>query len=1137
MRKTATRRNLGIKIIMGRARTGKSAQIREYIKEDIKNGKKAVLLVPEQYTLQSEQDFIRNIDSNGIIDLSVLSFTSFSDILRSRYRGKNRSLIDDTGIYILTSRATEESREELEVFKQSYRKKGFLEETSRVIQSFKKNCINPEDIDNFLGAEEGSGILKKKLKDVNIIYKKMNEYMKNEYMDHNDMMVLLSQNIEETDWLKGKNVYIDGFDVFSGREYEVIESIAKSADSVTVALNFMDDKFQRDFSLFTPVDITYRKLDSMSMELFGEYAKVERKNKNYIENRYLKHLEKNLYAYPSESVPGEPDTVSINSYLNPNEEVEGIAVEMIKLVMERKARWRDILVVSNDMESYQTAVKRVFSEYGIPFFLDEKRDISSHNLMVYVIDLLNAIDRGFRYQDVFKFLKTDLSVLSSEEVDILENYSLQYNIEGEKYFRSFELREGDPEEAEEIRAEFAEEITPLKEALKGKASIREINEKLYRYLRDTGVKEKTDSLMEEQLEAGNIDIANETAQIWNILMDIFDQMTEIMGDLEVSISEYVNIMESGLANYKAGIIPPTLDQVIFGSLDRTKSGDIKYLFVIGVNDGVLPQNMEDAGILLDEDRERMKENGLDMNMDVNMMIESENFKIYSSFTKPEEKLYISFPMSSQTGASLRPSTIIDRLKHLFPDIKIISHMDISENMRLGKIVSKRPSIKYLSESFRDYIDGIDIDDEWYNIYSWHMNNEKDKDYEGNRVKNIIEGLFLVNQQEYIEEKYARRVYSMPMKASVSRIEKFNSCPFSHFMTYGISPRERKKCVVEYPDIGNILHETLERYGKNLKLENRKWTDVKDEEMDRIIDGIIDESLEESGKYIFKASARYRYLVNKLKRVSRRSIRKATRQIEAGEFTPVEYELAFRDRIPALEFRFEDGTVLELEGVIDRLDICRDEDKTYFRVIDYKSGNQDFDISKALQGLQIQLIVYLDAIISGGKTMFEFKETELYPAGAFYFKLKDPIAQGESLEEAEEKRRKGEKISGIMVNDRRIAELMDMELKENSDESSLYNIKINKNKTMRKRSDILAPEDIALMINYVEEIIKESGTEIKKGNVKIEPYMDESGKETPCSYCEYSSICKFDISLDGNEYRKLKKMDIDSIKEKDGESDA
>ncbi len=577
-------------------------------------------------------------------------------------------------------------------------------------------------------------------------------------------------------------------------------------------------------------------------------------------------------------------------------------------------------------------------------------------------------------------------------------------------------------------------------------------------------------------------------------------MTEIMGKVKVNAAEYCKLFESGLSNYKVGVIPPTLDQVMFGNLDRTRSADIKYLFVIGVNDGILPSNIEDTGILLDEDREVLKENGFDMKMDTDRVIKKQSFDIYSSLTKPSVKLSLSFSNTNSDGGSLRPSVIIDRIRYIFPDISVEGNIDLENTKRIDRVISKEPSIKYITESFREYIDGEDILEEWMNIYSWYM---KEDDWK--KTDNIVSGIFDSNQQEYIAEGYARRLYGNPIRSSVSRIEKFNACPFSHFMTYGLSPIERKRGIIDYPDIGTILHGALEIYGKEIEKLGKEWTDINREESDNIVDRIIDSMTADFHSGIFNSSYRYKYLVNKLKRVSKKSVYNATEHLRIGEFKPEKYEFAFGSEFeaPPIVFEFEDGSKIELRGKIDRVDLYSDGEKSYAKIIDYKSGYQDFKLEKALQGLQIQLVVYMDAVLQNSEY---FVKNELYPAGAFYFKLKDPIAGVEtaSTEELEKNLARELKLSGFLVKDIDIVRMLESDIDSGS---SVYPMRVNKDGSVGKSGDVYELEDIDLIINYIKNIIKESAKEIIKGNVKAEPYNDNN--VTPCAYCEYDSVCRFD----------------------------
>lgn len=1107
-----------MEIILGRTNTGKSEYILNKIKESVQNNKKSVLIVPEQYTLHAEQELIKRTNGVGIMDIQVLSFRRMSEYLRGTVRGKNRNLIDDTGMYILASRATEENYKDFQVFKNSYDKRGFLENVVNMVDTFKKNCISSDQLSEYLEKSEDS-VLKRKLHDMNLVYKSMSAYMDNGFLDNNDSMTLLKENIMESDFFEDKNVFIDSFDTFSNIEYEVLAEIIKKAGDMTISITTDDNRNMRDYSVFEPTEETFQRIYDIGV-VNGRNVNIRRMETQYIPDKYLSHLEKNLFAYPGTKMSGKPESISVFSYLNRNEEIEGVAIEIMKLAIEKNIRWNEILVVSNNMEVYQSYIKRVFSEYNVPYFLDETRDISSHSLMVFVLNIFKSISSNFRYAEVYKMLKSGFSWLDDDQVEALENYSLQYKVQGNKYFQEFEKGLEEYSGIEDTRAAFAEKMQSIKEFVKSKKTIKEINEFLFHFLQELGIKGKIDDLITEQRENEKFDIANETAQVWNILIDIMNQMTEIMGNLEVDATDFCKLFESGLSNYKVGVIPSTLDQVIFGSLDRTRSSDIKYLFVIGVNDGILPSNIEDTGILLDEDRELLKDNGLDMKISTDRVIKKQNFDIYSSFTKPSEKLILSFSNTNSDGGSLRPSVIIDRIRYIFPDISIEGNIDLDSERRIEKVVSKDPSKKLLTETFREYINGEEVTDEWFNVYSWYM---KEEDWE--KTENIMCGIFETNQQEYIAEGYARRLYGNPIRSSVSRIEKFNACPFSHFMTYGLNPIERKRGIIDYPDIGTILHGALEVYGQEVENLGKNWTDISKAESDNIVDRIIDNMTKDFHSGIFNSSYRYKYLVNKLKRVSKKSVYNATEHLRVGEFKPEKYEFAFGSEFeaPPIVFEFEDGTKIELRGKVDRVDLYSDGEKSYAKIIDYKSGYQDFRLEKALQGLQIQLVVYMDAVLQNSSY---FVKNELYPAGAFYFKLKDPIAGVETAnpKELEITLARELKLSGFLVKDIDVVKMLETNLDA---QSSVYPVRINKDGTVGKSGDVYELEDIDLIIDYIKKIIKESAKEIIKGNVKAEPYNDNN--MTPCAYCEYDSICRFDVSMDGNEYKKLEKKSLSAIK--------
>lgn len=1110
--------------LLGRPATGKSEHIFKSIKKDLEDEsvKKIILLVPEQYTLQAEQDLINKMELSGMIKVQVQNFKSLARILRAKNGGKSRKIIDEIGLYMLISRAADKNRKGLKVFKTSYNKRGFVEDMVSTIGQFKKSCIDAELLKSRIVELEEDSALRNKLEDILLIYEHMQSHMDKAYLDENDILTQMRENIEKTDYFEGAKIYIDGFSTFSAKEYEVLEPIILKSKETTLALTMSNNRWDRDYSVFGPVVDTFNRINRI---LDSERVKsVEHIKKEKHENprSSLAHLEKELFAYPTGKYEDSVEGIKINSYLNRNEEVENVAIRIVEMVMNKGARWKDILVVSNNTDMYQSIVKRVFSEYKIPYFLDETRDITSHNLIRYVLAILETVNKGFRYYDVFKAIKTNLTNLTEAESEALENYVLQFNIKGEGYFSEFSKGLEDYPGINGIREKFVENLPPIREFFKKKNSITDINKKVFEHMMKMNIKEKIDILVEEQEREGNLDISSETAQMWNILIDVLDQMTEMLGNTEVKLEEYVKLLEAGLSNYKIGIVPPTMDQVTVGNLERTKSSDIDHLFVIGVNDGILPAAIEDRGVLLEEDKLTLKEMGFDMKLEHERKIQEENYRIYSALTRPRKSLNITFPLADEEGRALRQSTLIDRIKFIYPKIRVISDINLGESKSTDKITSKDPTIKYLVKNFRDYIEGADIDESWFDVYKWYS---RDGERES-RVDDILGGLFYVNQQEYVDEEISRKLYSMPMKSSISRIEKFANCPFAHFVNYGLRPKERKKGIIKMPDVGSLLHSSIEHYSKELKRRGHDWKTVDKSLSDSTVDEVIDKMIGDFQNGIFLSSNRYRYMVNKLRRVSKKAVWTAASHLRSGEFEPRSYELKFGDGgIPPIVFQLPNGEELRLEGRIDRVDIYDDGEKSYVKVIDYKSGSKDFSLLEAYCGLQIQLVVYLEAVLRNKDLLVK---NEMYPAGAFFFKIRDPIVNGSDMgeEQIEKDIAKEMKMSGLVLKDVNVVKLMDKDIAASSD---ILPAGLKKDGEFSARSSAFELEEIKALMEHVNSLIKAMAEEMMKGKVKIEPCKVNG--TTSCAYCEFGSICRFDTDLEGNEYRKIRKLKDSEIKNK------
>lgn len=1125
-----------LRYILGRAGTGKTQKIYKEIKERLKNkeSNKLVLLVPEQFTLEGETDLITKMNLEGIMRLEVLSFTRLGVNILNEVGGIRRTTIEDIGKIMILRKLFEENLEDLEVFKKGFNQEGFLENFCDLISEFKRSSVDVEELEERIDSIERDNMLKRKLKDINLIYKKFDEYLEGRYSDEDDKMNLAIEKISESKYYENAEIWVDGFNTFSAQEYGMLEKLLLKASKVHISLTLDLDDSARDYDLFDPTRSSYNKLSEIAKENNIKETKTVINREFNNKNSEILFLEREFFSYPYNTYNKENANISVFSAMNQYTEIENVAVDIINLIRDKKYRWRDVSVVSNTLEIYNPIIKRVFSEYNIPFFLDETRSIMNNPIIKFVLSSLEVLSRNFRYDDVFKNIKTGLTNLSKNEYEKLENYVLEKGIRGSNWLKNFEYVDYDYlddekkeeklseiEELNEIRLKFMSPLLNLKDKLTTRNTVKDITKYLFEYLKELSLDEKLDKLIEEQRERNNLDYVNENTQIWNTIIEVFDQLVEILDDKVISLKEYIKVLESGLGNFEIGIIPPTSDQVLIGNLERSKTHDIKALFVIGVNDGLLPSAFSESGIILDDEKVIMKQTGIELNSDNDTRVKEERFLTYEVFTKPSNYLFISYALADTEGKALRPSTYIDRFKKVF-NINITSDLIKNHENSLKMVSLPNATFKYLVENLRGKLDKKEIYDEWFDVYDWYFKNPNWKE----KLALVREGLFHYNQEENINKSYARSLYNVPFKSNISSLETFVNCPFSYFIKKGLRPKERKEYEVSMPDIGTLFHDSIEAFSKELTIENLSWNDLTRDKSDQLVEKVLDNMLEHFQDGVMTSTHRYKYLTNKLKRVSKRALWVLTEHLKEGEFEPLANELFFgegEEGIPPIILELEDGVEVILEGRIDRVDVFKDGEKSYLKVIDYKSGSKKFDLSDMYYGLQIQLVVYLDAVMRNSDKLIK---TKAYPAGAFYFKIDDPIiiSNEDDKKTIEQAIYKELKMNGLVLKDVRVIEALDSNLKREEDkaqDSNIIPVKINKSGSYSANSSVFELEELNGLVNHVKNLIGEIATEILKGNIKIEP--KKINKKTSCDYCELSAICQFDTSFKDNEYKSLKKL--------------
>lgn len=1114
---------MGISFVLGRAGTGKSFSFYKKIKDRLNEvqDNKLILIVPEQFTLQAERDLIEFLGLSGIMNVEVHSFTRLAHKVFNEVGGITKVNINDQGKQMVLRKILEESYKDLVIYKKAAIQTGFVESLNKMLAELKKYDISPHDLRQKI-AHSNNDLLSQKLSDIALIYEKFNSFLLEGYLDSEDYLNLLINKIEESEFIRGSEVWIDGFYSFTPQTYKIIEKLFLSAKDVNISLT-IDKKEEkiRDNDVFY---ITNKTLEQLQLfvkkhQLDAKYVVLNPLDQKFLnKSPELSHLEKELFSYPYKSYSGEVFNINIFSSMNIYSEIEQAAAQIIALARENDFRWKEISLVCNCLDVYGPYIKRIFKEYDIPFFFDEKRSILDNPITQLVLSALEVVRKGYRYEEMFKYLKTGFSNIGQEDCELLENYCLQCGINGNEWKKQFSKgsHSYDIEFINHLRESVIKPLVQLEKEIKGKKTVLDITTALYKFLENIKVHENLEKWIEKLRRKNEFEYVNENTQIWNTIIETFDQLVEILGHHELSLIEYIKILESGFTVIELGIIPTTIDQVLVGSIQRSKSHQIRALFVLGVNDGILPSGKDHSGLLQDEEKLVLKKDGLFLGSDSQTKFYEEKLHIYAAFAKPTEYFWLSYSIADNEGKALRPSILIDRFKRIFDKISIGSDVVNSTKDQLGLVVTANSTLKYLIENLRLNLEGKIISEFWWDVYSWYCEKET-----WQRVKDgVVTGLFHVNQDFYINSSFAKRLYSFPIKSSVSRFEKYIQCPFSHFVKYGLRPQERKVFKVSAPNIGELFHKAMEEFTRILRTRELNWRNINRHECNLLVEEILESILPFYNDGILLSSFKYKYLITRLKRVCKRAIWTLTEQLQKGNFEFFDHEISFgmNEKYPPILIELSEGEQVFIEGRIDRLDILEEEKDLYVKIIDYKTGIKDFELSDVFYGLQLQLMVYLDAVLTNMQNGWKGKTVN--PAGIFYFKIEDPLIKTDEsmVEIIETEIRKKLKMKGLVLNDVRIIREMDTKL---DGFSEVLPVGLTKNDRIDSRSSTLDTTAFNKLIKHVRSLLQDIAQEIINGNVTIAPYQKE--RISACRFCQYGSVCQFDSMLKDNKYRIIKSL--------------
>lgn len=1134
---------MSLRFYFGPSGSGKSHRIYEEIMQRAAQepGRNFLIIVPDQFTMQTQKDLVMRSDRGGILNIDVLSFGRLSHRILEEVGTKEMPVLDDTGKSLVLQKIAADLKEQLPAMGSLLHKQGYIHEVKSAISEFMQYGISTQDMDKLIASAEKRGALAMKLRDLKTLYRGFQDYIRDHFITTEETLDVLRRSLVKSKILPDSVVIFDGFTGFTPIQNRLIQELMRVCEEtiVTVTIGEEEDPYQMDgeqklFHLSKKTVADLVKLAAEAEVTRGEDVFVKGGPNRFAEAPALCYLEQNLFRYQYEPYTEKQHEIHMFEALSPREEVHQTALYIRKLIREEGLTYRDIAVVIGDLEGYASYVETEFGQLEIPCFLDRTRGIVLNPMIEYIKSALQLYIRDFSYDTVFHFLRSGMADISREEIDELENYVIRTGARGYRtYSRLFtrkteEMQQGsgqeDTERAEEtmerlnrIRQQFADTVEILHMAPRAKAG--EYVDHLYDFLEQNQVQQKLLNYQQQFEQEGDLAKAREYAQIYRLVMDLLDQIYELLGEEEISLQEFADILEAGFGEITVGTIPQNVDRIVVGDMERTRLKQVKVLFFLGVNDGNIPKNASKGGIISDMDREFLIESGTEMAPSPRQQMYIQRLYLYLNMTKPSERLYLSYAKVNSDGKGIRPSYLIDTVRKLFPQLAVEYPQNRS---RLEQIEGRQEGARYLAEELREYADGTLREEERQDFYLMYRAYEADP--EGR--DRLTAAAFRRYKESGLSRIVARALYGRQLENSVSRLETYAACACRHFLQYGLSLQEREEFGFEVSDMGNVYHAVLENFAGKLAESGRTWWDFDENFATQAIKEAVEGYAATYGETVLYSSARNEYAITRMSRILTRTVLTLQQHLKQGSFQPDDYELSFRfaENLDSIHVDLSEEEKMHLQGRIDRIDVSEDAEHVYVKVIDYKSGNKKFDLAALYYGLQLQLVVYMNAAMELESR--KHPDKEIVPAALLYYHIDDPtietpveLTQEQINEEILTKLR----MNGVVNSDPAVVERLDRFLQ---DKSKVIPVEKKKDGSFSARSGILSREELHVVSAYVDTKIRQIGREILDGKIAANPY--EKGNEEACTYCAYKKVCGFDGSIPGYEKRQLEDLDKQTL---------
>lgn len=1073
-----------VHIVTGRAGCGKTAEVLRRMKAEGKV-RRQLLLVPEQASFETERRFCQENGNQAGRYGEVLSFTRLENRVLSLAGGGAQPVLDEGGRLLVMYAALQSVSGNLSVYAMPSRKPEFLSSLITTMDELKSCCVTGAQLTQV--GEETEGLDGEKLRDLGLIFGAYEAMTARGSLDPRDRLTRLADKLKGYPFFRDQDVYLDGFTDFTPQQGLVLEQILRQAHSVTVTLTWGDREGEEE--VFAPAQKTMAWLKRLAAKAHCPVEEETLPVREGVRSPALAYLEQNLFAQPMAPYAGEWDgSVFVGSCPTPREEVRWAAGEIRALVQQGNLRYRDIALSARSMDRYWEHIEGIFAQYDIPVFQSDMTDILQKPIFTLITSAMDAVNGGYAYEDMFRYLKTGLTGIGLEACDRLENYVLTWDIWGSRWTKAWTMHPGGyhqifDEKAEqalgELNALRLEVIGPLETLKKkNKHTIGDQVLALYTFLEEIHVPEALAARTARLLEQGEPELARQISQLWEIFCGGLEQCTALLGDMESDFAAFARLLRLLLSRYSVGSIPASLDRVTAGDAQRLANRACKVLFFLGADDGSIPQVTPGQGLLTDRDRELLEDYGLELSPRMEEKLGREQTIVYTACSQPRSKLYVTWPVSGESGGEKRPSFLVERLRTLFPEAQGTCVAADSPD-RLRTLAAKLPEAR----------DALSADPAYANRFQ-----RLDRAAQWERGK--------------LSPQAVKTLYGEKVAMSASRMDQYKSCHFAYFLRFGLGAKDRRPAGFHAPEYGTFVHFVLEQVLRAVRDKGGIGA-CTDQEIKDLTQGAVQEYVFTELGGMEHQTPRFKYLFRRLQKKVQAVVDNVAAELRSSDFQPIAFELGFgygKD-LPPVEVQ-DNGVTLRISGFVDRVDGWVKDGRLYLRVVDYKTGRKSFDLTEVWNGLGLQMLLYLFTLEEKGRRVFDI---DPIPAGVLYLPARDAMISGsrDMEEDARQKLLDKELIRrGLILDDPEVLEAME------HPEGGIRFLPLRVSaKTGKISGDALvSAEKLGRLKGHTQAILKQICREISSGNIDADPFW-RGPTRNACLYCEYFRACQFEEKQD------------------------